>query len=59
MNLKIKTNLEVTVAINDLKREVSNLKINAQTSDKRINHNSKAIVENQKSLTVANMGEAV
>ena len=58
MNLKIKNSLETTVAINDLKREVSNLNITMKMMDKRVEHNSKAIVENQKSITVSKMGEA-
>ena len=48
MALKIRNSLETTVAINDLTREVRNLNITMKVMDKRLEHNSHAIVETQK-----------
>ena len=58
MALKIRNSLETTVAINDLTREVRNINIKMNVMDKRVEHNSHAIVETQKSITVSKMGEA-
>ena len=58
MGLNIKNSLETTVAINDLTREIRNINLRVNLVEKKVDHNSHAIVETQKTITVSKMGEA-
>ena len=58
MTLKIKDELETTVALNNITREMRNFRLRVDMVEKQSLHNSRTNVETQKAITIGKIEEA-